>query len=115
MEQQTPDDRMELGRAVGTILEVQRQFEGRFDRSEARLDRLEMRLDRFEARLDRFEESLRETHRRFDDTKQQIDDTKQSIEALQHKVKGHTNRLMYTIVFFGVVIVGAVITSMFVG
>ena len=108
MEQQTPDDRMELGRAVGTILEVQRQFEGRFDRSEARLDRLEMRLDRFEARLDRFEESLRETHRRFDDTKQQI-------EALQHKVKGHTNRLMYTMVFFGVVIVGAVITSMFVG
>ena len=58
MEQQTPDDRMELGRAVGTILELQRQIEGRFDRSETRLDRLEMRLDRFEARLDRFEENL---------------------------------------------------------
>ena len=108
MEQQTPDDRMELGRAVGTILELQRQIEGRFDRSETRLDRLEMRLDRFEARLDRFEENLREAHRRFDDTKQQI-------EALQHKVSGHTNRLMYMVVFFSVVIVGAVITSVFVG
>ena len=94
MEQQTPDDRMELGRAVGTILELQRQIEGRFDRSETRLDR--------------FEENLREAHSRFDDTKQQI-------EALQHKVNGHTNRLMYTVVFFSVVIVGAVITSVFVG
>ena len=100
------DDRMELGRAVGTILEVQRQFEGRFDRSETRLDRLEMRLDRFEARLDRFEDNLRETHRRFDDMNQRI-------EVLQQKVNGNTNRLMYTTAFFSVVIVGAVIASAF--